>query len=90
VLSDPRILILDEATSSLDAESEALVQDALERLMQDRTTIVIAHRLSTVRAADRIVVLAAGSIAEEGTHDDLVVAGGLYTELSAKQLITSA
>ncbi len=90
VLADPRILILDEATSSLDAESEALVQDALERLMQDRTTIVIAHRLSTVRAADRIVVLAAGSIAEEGTHDDLVVAGGLYTELSAKQLITSA
>ena len=90
VLADPRILILDEATSSLDAESEALVQDALERLMQDRTTIVIAHRLSTVRAADRIVVLAAGAIAEEGTHDDLVVAGGLYTELSAKQLITSA
>ncbi len=90
VLADPRILILDEATSSLDADSEALVQDALERLMQDRTTIVIAHRLSTVRAADRIVVLAAGSIAEEGTHDDLVVAGGLYTELSAKQLITSA
>ncbi len=90
VLADPRILILDEATSSLDAESEALVQDALERLMQDRTTIVIAHRLSTVRAADRIVVLAAGSIAEEGTHDELVVAGGLYTELSAKQLIASA
>jgi subfamily B ATP-binding cassette protein MsbA len=90
VLADPRILILDEATSSLDAESEALVQDALERLMQDRTTIVIAHRLSTVRAADRIVVLAAGSIAEEGTHDELVAAGGLYTELSAKQLITSA
>jgi ABC-type multidrug transport system fused ATPase/permease subunit len=90
VLADPRILILDEATSSLDAVSEALVQDALERLMQDRTTIVIAHRLSTVRAADRIVVLAAGSIAEEGTHDELVAAGGLYTELSAKQLITSA
>jgi subfamily B ATP-binding cassette protein MsbA len=89
VLADPRILILDEATSSLDAESEALVQDALERLMEDRTTIVIAHRLSTVRAADRIVVLAAGSIAEEGTHDELVVAGGLYAELSAKQLFTA-
>ena len=89
VLADPRILILDEATSSLDAESEGLVQDALNRLMEDRTTIVIAHRLSTVRAADRIVVLAAGAIAEEGTHDDLVASGGLYTELSAKQLITA-
>ena len=89
VLADPRILILDEATSSLDADSEALVQDALERLMQDRTTIVVAHRLSTVRAADRIVVLAAGSIVEEGTHDELVAAGGLYTELSARQLFTA-
>jgi len=88
VLADPRILILDEATSSLDAESEALVQNALERLMVDRTTIVIAHRLSTVRAADRIVVLAAGSIAEEGTHDELIAGGGLYTELSANQLIS--
>jgi subfamily B ATP-binding cassette protein MsbA len=90
VLADPRILILDEATSSLDSESEALVQDALDRLMADRTTIVIAHRLSTVRAADRIVVVAAGSIAEEGTHDELVAAGGLYTQLSANQLIASA
>jgi subfamily B ATP-binding cassette protein MsbA len=89
VLADPRILILDEATSSLDADSEALVQDALDRLMQDRTTIVVAHRLSTVRAADRIVVLAAGSIVEEGTHDELVAAGGLYTELSARQLFTT-
>ena len=89
MLADPRILILDEATSSLDAESEALVQDALERLMQGRTTIVVAHRLSTVRAADRIVVLAAGSVAEEGTHEELVSAGGLYTELSAKQLFTA-
>ena len=89
VLADPRILILDEATSSLDAEAEALVQDALDRLMADRTTIVIAHRLSTVRAADRIVVIAAGSIAEEGTHGELVAAGGLYTELSANQLIAS-
>jgi len=90
VLVDPRILILDEATSSLDAESEALVQEALERLMQSRTTIVIAHRLSTVRAADRIVVLAAGAVAEEGTHDELVAAGGLYTELSARQLVARA
>ena len=87
VLADPRVLILDEATSSLDSESEALVQDALDRLMEDRTTIVIAHRLSTVRAADRIVVLAGGSIAEEGTHDELVARNGLYTELSANQLI---
>jgi subfamily B ATP-binding cassette protein MsbA len=90
VLADPRILILDEATSSLDSESEALVQDALDRLMADRTTIVIAHRLSTVRAADRIVVVAAGSIAEEGTHDELVAAGGLYSQLSANQLIATA
>ncbi len=89
VLADPRILILDEATSSLDAESEALVQDALDRLMESRTTLVIAHRLSTVRAADRIVVLAAGAIAEEGTHDELVAAGGLYTELSARQLVAA-
>ena len=90
VLADPRILILDEATSSLDAESEALVQDALERLMAGRTTIVVAHRLSTVQSADRILVLAAGAIVEEGTHDELVAAGGLYTELSARQLMTPA
>ncbi len=90
VLADPRILILDEATSSLDTESEALVQEALERLMVGRTTIVIAHRLSTVRTADRIVVLAAGRIVEEGTHDELVAMGGLYTELSARHLVGRA
>lgn len=88
VLADPRILILDEATSSLDAESEAAVQDALERLMRGRTTLVIAHRLSTVRAADRLVVLADGAIVEEGTHDELVEAGGLYARLSDRQLMT--
>jgi subfamily B ATP-binding cassette protein MsbA len=88
VLADPRILILDEATSSLDAESEAAVQDALERLMRGRTTLVIAHRLSTVRAADRLVVLADGAIVEEGTHDQLVEAGGLYARLSDRQLMT--
>jgi subfamily B ATP-binding cassette protein MsbA len=87
VLADPRILILDEATSSLDAEAEGLVQEALDRLMVGRTTIVIAHRLSTVQAADRILVLAAGTVVEEGTHDELVAAGGLYKELSARQLL---
>ncbi len=87
VLADPRILILDEATSSLDAEAEGLVQEALDRLMVGRTTIVIAHRLSTVQAADRILVLAAGAVVEEGTHDELVAAGGLYKELSARQLL---
>ena len=86
LLADPSILILDEATSSLDAESEALVQSALEVLMRDRTTIVIAHRLSTVRRADRLVVLAEGRIIEEGTHDDLVAQGGLYSELYGRQL----
>ena len=86
LLSDPRILILDEATSSLDAGSEALVQDALEHLMEGRTTIVIAHRLSTVRAANRLIVLADGAIVEEGTHDSLVAAGGLYAQLSSRQL----
>jgi len=87
VLADPRILILDEATSSLDAEAEALVQDALERLMTGRTTVVIAHRLSTVRAADRLVVLVDGRIVEEGTHERLVAAGGVYAQLAARQLV---
>ncbi len=86
LLADPRLLILDEATSSLDAESEALVQSALEVLMQGRTTVVIAHRLSTVRAADRLVVLAEGRIIEEGTHDELLSQGGLYSELYGRQL----
>jgi ABC-type multidrug transport system fused ATPase/permease subunit len=87
LLADPRILILDEATSSLDAESEALVQDALERLMEGRTTIVIAHRLSTVRAADRLVVVVDGRVVEEGTHDELMARSGVYASLSARQLI---
>ena len=86
LLADPKLLILDEATSSLDAESEALVQSALEVLMQGRTTVVIAHRLSTVRAADRLVVLAEGRIIEEGTHDELLGQGGLYSELYGRQL----
>ena len=85
ILKNPRVLILDEATSALDSESEALVQDALERLMQSRTTFVIAHRLSTVRNADRIVVLEAGRIKQSGTHDALLRQGGLYATLYALQ-----
>jgi subfamily B ATP-binding cassette protein MsbA len=86
LLADPRILILDEATSSLDSESEGLVQAALERLMEGRTTLVIAHRLSTVRDADRLLVISDGTIVEEGTHDELIEANGLYTRLTEAQL----
>ena len=85
LLRDAPILLLDEATSALDAESERLVQDALERLMADRTTIVIAHRLATVRAADRIVVMDGGRIVEEGTHASLSARGGLYARLASLQ-----
>jgi subfamily B ATP-binding cassette protein MsbA len=81
VLKNPPILILDEATSSLDTESEILVQQALERLMSGRTSIVIAHRLSTVQNADKIIVLNEGEIVEEGTHSDLLAANGLYNKL---------
>jgi ATP-binding cassette subfamily B protein len=85
LLRDTPILLLDEATSALDAESERLVQDALDRLMQSRTTLVIAHRLATVRAADRIVVMDDGRIVEQGTHTALSKAGGLYARLAALQ-----
>ncbi len=85
LLRDAPILLLDEATSALDAESEKLVQDALEHLMEGRTTIVIAHRLATVRKADRIIVMDEGRIVEEGTHDALSKAGGLYARLASLQ-----
>ena len=85
LLRDAPLLLLDEATSALDAESERLVQDALDRLMEHRTTIVIAHRLATVRAADRIVVMDEGRIVEEGTHASLSARGGLYARLARLQ-----
>jgi ATP-binding cassette subfamily B protein len=90
LLRDAPILLLDEATSALDAESERLVQRALERLMQGRTTIVIAHRLATVRAADRIVVMDQGRIVEEGAHEVLVRRGGLYARLARLQFEDAA
>ena len=85
ILFDPRILILDEATSALDSESEALVQEALERIMQDRTVFVIAHRLATVRRADRILVLEKGQIVESGNHQQLLAKNGLYASFYARQ-----
>ena len=89
ILRDPALLLLDEATSSLDAESERLVQQALERLMTNRTTIVIAHRLATVLKADRIVVLDEGRIVAQGRHADLMAQGGLYARLAQLQFDTA-
>ncbi len=85
ILADPRILVLDEATSSLDSESEALIQSGLQSLRKGRTAFVIAHRLSTIRSADQILVLEAGKIVEQGTHAELMSAGGRYRELHDKQ-----
>jgi subfamily B ATP-binding cassette protein MsbA len=85
ILAEPRILILDEATSSLDSESEAMIQDGLQSLRRGRTTFVIAHRLSTIRSADQILVLEAGEIVERGTHEELLAAGGRYKQLYDKQ-----
>ncbi|HNH06523.1 MAG TPA: ABC transporter ATP-binding protein, partial [Anaerolineales bacterium] len=85
ILKNPRILVLDEATSSLDSESEALIQDALKRVMAGRTSIVIAHRLSTILAADLILVMDRGKIAERGTHEELLAAGGIYSQLYETQ-----
>ncbi|MHC4789454.1 MAG: ATP-binding cassette domain-containing protein, partial [Planctomycetota bacterium] len=85
VLKDPRILILDEATASVDTETEVLIQTALERLVQNRTTFAIAHRLSTLRKADRLFVLERGKLMEMGTHDELMQTGGLYSRLCKLQ-----
>ncbi len=85
ILKDPRILVLDEATSSLDSQSEALIQQALERIMQGRTSLVIAHRLSTVLAADVILVIDRGQLVERGTHVELLARGGLYAQLYETQ-----
>ena len=90
LLKDARLLLLDEATSSLDSASEAVVQDALDRLMQGRTTFVIAHRLATVQGADRILVLDQGRIVQDGTHEALMAQPGLYRDLASLQFRETA
>jgi ATP-binding cassette subfamily B protein len=85
ILKDPKILVLDEATSSLDSQSEALIQEALERIMVDRTSLVIAHRLSTILSADTILVMDHGRLVEQGTHAELLARGGLYADLYETQ-----
>ena len=81
VISDPRILVLDEATSSLDVKSERLIQQALDSLVKNKTTFIVAHRLSTIKNADRILVLENGKIAEQGNHEQLIAKKGLYSKL---------
>ena len=87
VLKNPPILILDEATSALDTESERLVQDALEKLMKNRTTIVIAHRLSTIKNADEICVMHEGKVVERGRHEELIAMNGYYKKLNEMQAL---
>src|SRR5205823_13611167 len=86
LLRDAPILVLDEALSSVDAENEAVIQEALDRLVQGRTTLILAHRLSSVIAADRILVLDGGRVTEQGRHDQLMARGGVYAELMAEQV----
>jgi ATP-binding cassette subfamily B protein len=90
LLKSPALVILDEATAHLDSENEQLVHAALQTALKGRTSIVIAHRLSTVRDADQILVLEKGAIVERGTHDELVVKGGLYSELYNRQDLTGS
>ncbi|GAB3837139.1 hypothetical protein GCM10029963_01730 [Micromonospora andamanensis] len=89
ILADTPVLVLDEATAFADPESEAAVQDALSSLVSGRTLLVIAHRLHTIRSADRIVVLAGGRVVESGSHDDLIAAGGEYARMWATQTAAS-
>jgi ATP-binding cassette subfamily B protein len=86
LLIDPRILILDEATSSVDPYTELIIQNALQKLLENRTAIIIAHRLSTVRSSNKIIVLNDGQVVEEGTHKELLASGGLYSLLYRSQL----
>jgi ATP-binding cassette subfamily B protein len=86
LLYNPSILILDEATSSIDTESEALIQQAIDKLIAGRTSIVIAHRLSTIRKADKIIVMDKGELKETGTHEELLLKGGFYSNLYNMQL----
>jgi ABC-type multidrug transport system fused ATPase/permease subunit len=87
IIKNPKVLLLDEATSALDAESEKVVQSALDSVMQGRTTIVVAHRLSTIRNADVICVIANGKIEEQGTHDELMQKNGAYKKLVERQTL---
>ncbi|MBR4774533.1 MAG: ATP-binding cassette domain-containing protein, partial [Bacteroidales bacterium] len=87
ILKNPPILILDEATASLDTESERMVQDALDKLMSNRTTIAIAHRLSTIKNADEIIVMHEGRIVERGKHEELIALGGYYKKLNDMQAL---